>query len=231
MIVYLATNTINGKQYVGQTSHTLEQRWKEHIKWSRYCSDRLGVVHKAIIKYGAQSFSLEVLHTCETKEEMDFVEMFYISLLNAKVPNGYNLTEGGEGGLGYHHTDGAKKAMSISKTGKPLNLSAEQRAAMGKRSSERVRTPEWNKKVGDAHRGKTISEETRTKIKKARAKQVIKPRSDETKRRMSIAISAAKPWKHGTKTGRVNHKCTCSLCIVWAKENWKRRKARQNGER
>lgn len=49
-------------------------------------------------------------------------------------------------------------------------------------------------------------------------------RSEETKRLMSIGISAAKPWKHGTKTGRINHRCTCELCLQWSKEKWQKDK-------
>ncbi len=172
MQVYLVTNTVNGKMYVGQTSHTLERRWYEHVKAST--SKRLWLVHKAIAKNGKEKFSIEALHTCESKEEMDFVEMFYISFLNTRVPNGYNLTDGGDGLKGY----------------KP-------------------------------------SEETRRKIREARAKQIIGKRSEETRRKMSIGIQKAKPWKHGTKTGRVNHRCTCEPCIQWGKDRWQKIKKSQ----
>ena len=157
--------------YVGQTTHTLEHRWNEHIKLSR--SKPLYTLHKAIVKYGEESFSIEEVHLCESTEEMDFVEMFYISLLDTKVPAGYNLTDGGDGCKGHKH-----------------------------------------------------SEESRTKIKEARAKQVMKPVTEETKRKMSIGISKAKPWNHGTKTGRVNHKCSCILCVQWGKHHWQEYKIR-----
>jgi len=171
MQVYLITNKVNGKQYVGQTHYSLSRRWKEHIDWSK--NNRKSVLHKAVFKYGVENFCIEPLHLCLTKEEMDFVEMFYIIFLNSKIPLGYNMTDGGDGALGHKH-----------------------------------------------------DETSRAKIKTARAKQVMPPRSDETKKRMSIAISAAKPWNHGTKTGRINHECTCELCLQWSRDKWQKDKVK-----
>jgi len=98
MIVYLVTNKINGKQYVGQTIGAAEKRWSKHGK---LYSKRNSYFTNAILKYGRNKFSVEVLHECSTKEEMDFVETFYISLLNTVRPKGYNLTTGGEGTPGH----------------------------------------------------------------------------------------------------------------------------------
>jgi group I intron endonuclease len=173
MQVYLITNKVNGKQYVGQTTKTLSHRWTEHLDYSNNPNKRLTVFHKALFKYGKDAFSIEPLHGCVSKFEMDFVETFYIHFLGTKLPNGYNMTEGGDGVFGYKATDG-----------------------------------------------------TIQKIKEARAKQVMPPVTEETRRKMSIGISAAKPWKHGTKTGRVNHKCDCELCRQWARDKWQRDKAK-----
>ena len=173
MQVYLITNKENGKQYVGQTHYTLKHRWSEHVDWSKHSAKSKSILHRAIKKCGTSSFSIETLHSCVTKEEMDFVEMFYIVLLNTRNPIGYNMTDGGEGIVGHVH-----------------------------------------------------SEETRKKIKKARAKQVMLPVTKETRLKMSIGISAAKPWKHGTKTGRINHNCNCELCRQWARDKWQRDKAK-----
>jgi len=47
-ILYLITNKIDGKRYIGQTTDTLEQRWAEH------CWDNNGCRY---LKYAIQSIS------------------------------------------------------------------------------------------------------------------------------------------------------------------------------
>ena len=87
MIVYKITNMDNGKIYVGQTRFTVEKRFKEHAKAPTLIGD-------AIRKHGKEHFLLEVLKTCETREEAYRLEIFFIAKFNCMAPNGYNLTEG-----------------------------------------------------------------------------------------------------------------------------------------
>jgi group I intron endonuclease len=94
LLVYLIRNLVNGKLYVGQTSTSIAQRWREHK--SNAVRGRKCALHSAIQKYGSASFSVEKLQECLTKEEMDFVEILYIALFKSRAPAGYNLTEGGD---------------------------------------------------------------------------------------------------------------------------------------
>ena len=87
-IVYLITNLLDGKQYVGQTTRTLEERFSEHAQ-----ADSL--LGREIQRDGAENFSREILAECETPEELDAQERFYIKKLDCKHPKGYNLTDGG----------------------------------------------------------------------------------------------------------------------------------------
>jgi len=112
MQVYLITNKINGTQYVRQTTHALGVRWSGHK--SEANNRKRWPLHRAMAKYGIENFTIETLHVCEAKEEMDFAEIFYVTLLNTKWPNGYNLSDGGESGArGCHWTDEAKAQRSI----------------------------------------------------------------------------------------------------------------------
>ncbi len=88
MIIYKITNLINGKIYVGQTKFSVEKRFKEHAK-----SDSL--IGRAIRKYGEENFKAEVIETCQTFIELNEREIFWIAKLNCKVPNGYNIADGG----------------------------------------------------------------------------------------------------------------------------------------
>jgi len=116
MIVYLAQNKINGKQYVGYTTKTLEERKQQHI----YSSNSISSGHyfylfkQAIRKYNADNFEWTILARCKTKQECCNLEKQYIVELNTISPKGYNLTEGGNGGIPSEDTK-AKISTSVKK--------------------------------------------------------------------------------------------------------------------
>ncbi len=88
-LIYLITNKVNGMQYVGQTIHKLKHRIEHH---KRYNKSYLG---NAIKSYGWENFEVAILEECNSPEELDEREIFWIKKLNCKIPNGYNLTDGG----------------------------------------------------------------------------------------------------------------------------------------
>ena len=92
-VVYYLLNKINGKMYVGQTRQAFKRRIVEHKRDSK--KRKIGV-DAAIRKYGWENFTAEVIEVCPV-EQLNEREMFWIKELNSKVPNGYNLTDGGEG--------------------------------------------------------------------------------------------------------------------------------------
>lgn len=99
MLVYLITNNVTGKLYVGQTTLDLKHRWGQHMSDTKRMRGPHHLV-RSIRKHGYDAFTIEPLHECLSKEELDFVEMFYILFLNTKAPRGYNLTDGGDGTQG-----------------------------------------------------------------------------------------------------------------------------------
>lgn len=110
MVIYCVTNTVNGKKYVGKTSHALAFRMKGHVydalsKGSRYA------FHAAIRKYGADNFTVEVVAKCSSLEDLRNEEMRVIRETGS-VANGYNMTLGGEGTLGFKHNEVTKTTIS-----------------------------------------------------------------------------------------------------------------------
>lgn len=99
MIIYKVTNKVNGKVYIGQTTNTLEYRKGQHER-SAKCTYRPSVYfHNALMKYGAENFTWEVIDTANSQEELDEKEMKWISIYNSTDKNkGYNLKLGGNGG-------------------------------------------------------------------------------------------------------------------------------------
>ena len=83
--IYLITNNVNGKKYVGQ-SRNLIKRWNQHKTESRKDRPRL-IVDKAIKKYGIDNFSFEILFECPL-DMLDDWETDMIRLYDSMRPRG-----------------------------------------------------------------------------------------------------------------------------------------------
>jgi len=101
-IIYKATNQINGKVYIGQTSRKLNRRIIEHFSDKRLL--RLPF-SRALKKYGQQSFEFIVIDFGEDKPTLDEKEKHWIDFYDCKSPQGYNLTDGGDGTSGIKRPD------------------------------------------------------------------------------------------------------------------------------
>jgi hypothetical protein len=92
-IIYLITNLVNNKKYVGLTTTSLDQRWESHLDTSR---KNAGLVHKAIAEFGKENFTIELIDSASNPKELRVKEREWIKKLNTSSPNGYNSTNGGE---------------------------------------------------------------------------------------------------------------------------------------
>ena len=89
--IYCIYHIASSKCYVGQSTN-IKNRWKYH----KYSNSK-SYINSAIKKHGYDNFSFQILELCET-EILDDREMYWIAALDCIVPNGYNLTCGGEAG-------------------------------------------------------------------------------------------------------------------------------------
>lgn len=101
--IYLITNKLNGKMYVGQTLMTVHERWLRHCSVARNNINATGI-DGAIRKYGKENFSVETIKECPVTE-LDKWEIYYIKYYNTyqgnNDNNGYNITLGGQSGYIY----------------------------------------------------------------------------------------------------------------------------------
>ena len=100
--------------YVGFTSGTIEKRWMEHCSSAKNMSPL--VLHRAIRKYGVESFSAETIYTSEDFDHtLNVMENRFITEHHTFVGDGdgYNMTMGGEG-----HSTETRRKMSESLKGK-----------------------------------------------------------------------------------------------------------------
>lgn len=117
--IYLATNTINGKQYVGLTRVGVVARWKQHVWKSRSLGSYF---HKAICKHGADAFTVSEFACAVSVQVLPALERDIIRQLTPA----YNLTNGGEVTLGRKYDDATKERIRAANTGK--RRTEEQRA-------------------------------------------------------------------------------------------------------
>ena len=121
-IIYIITNSVNNKPYIGQTSTPLSDRWKSHkcvgrkyekAKDDPRLKDKLNGAHSklysAMAKYGVDKFSITQLIEKEcTQDELNDIEDEYI-LKHDAIVNGYNIKRGGANQV---YTEETKKFIS-----------------------------------------------------------------------------------------------------------------------
>lgn len=103
--VYVHTNKINGKKYVGQSSNIIE-RWKNGGK-NYFSSTKF---HRAIQKYGWENFTHEILYENLNKEAANKIERDLIKKYDS-INNGYNIQEGGYTSLTKESLDKMSKSL------------------------------------------------------------------------------------------------------------------------
>jgi group I intron endonuclease len=174
MIVYKTTNLINGKFYIGQDLNNNPN----------YLGSGL-MLNNAIKKYGKENFKKEIIEVCNSKDELNEREKFWIKELNSQDREiGYNIADGGTGGKTWqNYTDPEmikntkeKRSKSTSERNKRLGgfLKDKNRQKVACSNGNKKRTmngykhsEETKAKIGDAHRGKEVSEEARKNISEA----------------------------------------------------------------
>ncbi len=96
MIIYKATNKINGKCYIGQTRHSLEHRKNIHLSKAKQGVETH--FYQAIRKYGAENFEWEVLCTANDKQTLNELETYFITKYDS-IKRGYNMVDGGDNNI------------------------------------------------------------------------------------------------------------------------------------
>jgi len=182
--VYLVSNKLNGKQYVGQTINP-------HLPLGH------GRIMKSAYKlHGKDNFTYEpICKEIGNRATLNAIERFWISVLDTIVPNGYNIELGGSNGSTW--TEERRRKHSLALTGRihrrPLGSKS---GAKGKKWSE-----ETKRKISEALKGRLCptkgiphSEETKAKMsasQKARADRlgenhpnIGRKHNEETKAKM-----------------------------------------------
>jgi len=182
MVVYMTTNLINGKKYIGRDS-------KNNPKY-------LGsgpALKKAVSKYGESNFEKVILEVCKSKDHLIEREEYWLRYYDAgNNPMFYNMSNFSTGGslfYGRKHKKSSRQKMSESRMGKRNHMwgryfsdehrkkisegnigkmAGEKNHLFGKKGEEhpaygRKHTEDEKRRIGLAHKGKILSEETKIK--------------------------------------------------------------------
>lgn len=160
-IVYLATNRVNGKRYVGVSSKPLNWRRGQHeydaLKGPAGCR----LFHRAIKKYGPEAFEWSVIFSASSYEDALSAEVRLIAELRPE----YNLTTGGTGCPGLVHTPEMRARNAAAQKGK--KLSAEHRRNISEGVKRRAPVPDLGAKISAAKKGIRFSAEHRKALSEA----------------------------------------------------------------
>ena len=187
--IYLITDTTNGMKYTGKHHYHIEGQLDPNYHGS-------GVIIKNIYKKRPETLKEEYVKTCYSEEEMCSDEQYYIKVFKTLWPNGYNLTEGGDGG-----------EIPCEEIRKKISMKLK-----GRHISEETR-----RKISNSHKGiniwmkgKTLSEETKKKISKSlkgrQSGMFGKHHSEESKKKMSESRKGEKnPFygKHHSEENKI----------------------------
>jgi len=212
-IVYLTTNLINNKKYIGVDSKN-DPKYLGSGKWLK----------RSINKYGIESFTKEVLKEFETEEQAYLYEIEMILKFNAVESNEYyNIQEGGNGGWSHVDTAGENNPMYgksvrdvfIQKHGEleGNKLYDESRKRAGFKTSLKLKgvkkTKEHKKALSKAKLDFHINETEEEKIARRQytsefmqAANIV--RSDEYKAKMSESMKAV--------SDKIHERVECEYC-------------------
>lgn len=186
MNLYLITNTKNGKMYIGITRRQIAERWAEHLEDARGTKSKRALA-QAIRKYGEDAFKVVVLETAEDWPALCEAETFYITVVGTKVPNGYNMTDGGDGNKGMC----AEALERMHAKCKNLRHTEEAKQRIGAAGKGRIVSAETRAKISAGHAGKTLTPEHRAKLAAAKLGKKRPPRSAEHSRKIAEGLVRA----------------------------------------
>ena len=158
--IYLVTNKLNGKHYVGQT--TVSKNKYGHGEALKLAYD----------KYGKKNFNYEIIcNGVNNRNTLNFMEKFWIKVMDSRAPNGYNIEEGGT-------TKG--------------EISESTRQKLREKNKGKIVSIEVREKLSKAGKGRKHSPKTIEKMKlaaqrnlKLRPKRIGIKLSEETKKKLS----------------------------------------------
>lgn len=187
--VYLITNLVNGKVYVGKSVNP-DGRWHDHKKVGIGGKDKYPTeffaIHAAIHKYGIDNFQFEIIDQFDTEKEAYSAEtsMILLSCSNLKK-HGYNCNLGGEGGI-VPNEETRQKLIAAQNRPEKKKISSDM---MKKRHQDNPGFLSAVHRGNQYTKGRVLPQEEKDHLSKIFTDRVV---SESTKQKMSEAQSGEK---------------------------------------
>lgn len=153
--VYRWVNNINNKTYIG-SSINLSQRFYKYLS-VKHLTEKNTPIHNALLKYGLQNFTLEILEYCEENKNLIKREQHFLD----KFKPEYNILKVAGSSLGFKHSE---ETLELFKNRK---VSEETKINLSLAATGRVLTKEERLKISQGRKGIKLSYQTRVKISDA----------------------------------------------------------------
>jgi group I intron endonuclease len=208
--IYKLTCVINNKIYIGK-SINLSKRIYYHKGCDKRGSINNGHLQRAIIKYGWNTFVVEILEVFDNFNKLkdnDFLlkrESYYINLYESTdISKGYNTCAFSTDRTGIPHSEETRAKIGIANLGRKISPETREKmrqSKLGKKLSKehiekiklantgKKRSEEFKEKASKRMSFRKISDETREKM---RQNNLGKKHSTETKEKISVSNSGRK---------------------------------------
>jgi len=204
MYVYKTTNLINNKIYIGF-----------HKSKSKNYLGSGKILKQALKKYGRENFINEILEICNSEEELFKREKYWIKHYDSQNRLiGYNITDGGLGGVGSKHLLGRKLSEEHR-----LNISLNHADVNGEKNPMfgKTHTKEVRELLCNLHLGKPLPIETRKKQSKKKSGEL----NNNSKLTPEIVRTIRKEYENGTKTIHLANKFNVKKPCIWKIVNYR----------
>jgi len=167
MQIYQIYNKVTQKSYIGKSKDYLSRYEKHKLNAKNKINRRL---YDSMNYHGIENFTIILLENVDStnKQYINEREKYWILELNTIMPNGYNMTSGGDGGNTLEKwTQEEKEKLWKKQASKRIGSkrSPESRAKMSEKAKNRILSHETRKKISQTRKLKGLfpPEETRWK--------------------------------------------------------------------
>lgn len=199
--IYITTNLINGKRYIGQKK--IDGKHRTYLGSGAYFV-------KAVKKYGRENFKRVIVDFADSPEELNQKEQNLISFFNAHNSDDYYNIE--LGGNKYPLSEHTKELIKKNHA----DLSGDKSPCYGKRMSEETKrkVSEGRKGIVAYNKGVPMSEEQKLKLKEAWKKRKVRV----SNHREIICVETNEKFCSIAEASRVIGIKACSIQAVLCKK-------------